>query len=230
MSRPSSRNGEPTDSVKEPRAYAPGQTTAVNQSWRDLYDRLGNVIRYYARQGGLNEHSADNVLQEVMVTVLRAQLGQVAGYDPARGSFKAWLFGIMRYRIKAEQRKDRKEYLVQPQGRSDSDEDDHPHPEPVGSPEDFAEREEQHWRAAIAQAALRKVQAKVSPENFAIFMALVQEEASPAALAQKYHKAPNNIYQIKNRCLAMAAAEAKALRQIYEPPGPAAREKGSYAE
>ena len=215
MAKSNSNNAASNDSVLEPIAYVPGQTTPWNESWRALYDKLGDVILIYARQGGLNEHSAQDVLQEVMVTVMRAQRGEAAGHDPARGSFRNWLKGVVHNRIRSVRRRDTRENPLPPHETSSDGKQGPTLPEVPQLPADFEEMDEQHWQRAILAAALQRVRDRVNPENFAIFMALLEEKASPEQLANTYGKTTNNVYRIKNSCQTMLAAEAKVMQEVW---------------
>jgi RNA polymerase sigma factor (sigma-70 family) len=215
MPEVNSNDAASNDSVLEPIVYVPGQTTRWNASWRELYDKLGDVILLYARQGGLNEHSAQDVLQEVMVTVMCAQRGEAAGYDPAKGSFRKWLKGVVRNRIRSVRRRDQRENPLPPPGSSSDDEHGPTLPEVPQLPDDIEDMDERHWQRAILAAALQRVRDRVNPENFAIFMALLEEKASPEQLAKVYGKKTNNIYRIKNSCQTMLAAEARVIQEVW---------------
>ena len=207
---------ETHETVLEPAAYVPGHTTAWNASWRALYDRLGNVILMYARQQGLNDASAQDVLQEVLVTVLRAQRGEIAGCDPTRGSFRQWLTGVVRNRIRTIRRKDHKEQPLPPRLDSGSEQEGPALPEISQPAPDFEGMDEQQWQKAILAAALQRVRDRVRPDNFAIYVALLGERAAPEQLAETYGKTTNNIYRIKNSCQAMLSEEAGTLKATWQ--------------
>lgn len=202
------------DSERRPAAYVPGQTSGFNQSWQVFYEKWATVIRCYARQKGLDEHSAEDVLALVMTKVLRAQLGQVAGYDPAQGKFKPWLWGVIRNCTREIQR-DLKELILPAHPNGD---DDHlPQHEAVWEDlESVEENDERQWQRAIVAAALQRVQARVTPDNFAVFMALLEGTASRQELAKAYGKTPNDIYQINVRCMDMLKAEAANIQRDWE--------------
>ena len=216
MAAQNPKGTETHDTVLEPAVYVPGYTTAWNASWRALYDRLGDVILMYARQEGLNAASAQDVLQEVLVTVLRAQRGEVAGCDQARGSFRRWLQGVVRNRIRTVRRKDRKEPPLPSRLDSGSEEEGPALPEVAQPAPDFEEMDDQQWQKAILAAAVQRVRDRVQPTNFAIFVALLDEQAQPEQLAKTYGKTTNNIYRIKNSCQTMLAEEANSLKTTWQ--------------
>src|SRR5271165_6442292 len=97
---------EANERAPEPVMYAPGATTFWNNSWRHFYDQFGHAILAYARSRGLGEHSAEDVLQEVMTTVIRSQYGHEAGYNRNAGTLQSWLWGVIRNRVHSVRRKD----------------------------------------------------------------------------------------------------------------------------
>jgi RNA polymerase sigma factor (sigma-70 family) len=205
------------DPLLEPVPYAPGATTLWNDSWRRIYGHFGHAILAYARQRGLNDHSAEDVLQEVMTTVIRSQHGQAAAYDRGAGSFQAWLWGVIRNRVHSVRRKDHREEAVSPvKTRDVNGETRMPLPEVPQAPPDFEEREDEQWQRALLTAALRKVQERVTGESFAIYTALLWEKATVEELARRHGKESNAIYAVKHRCEQILMSEVRALRQAWE--------------
>ncbi|MGA2867710.1 MAG: sigma-70 family RNA polymerase sigma factor, partial [Verrucomicrobiota bacterium] len=132
-----------------PLPYSPGATTIWNNSWLRIYDQFGNAIIAYARRRGLNDHSAQDVLQEVMVTIIRCQYQTDHGYDPAAGTFQSWLWGIIRNRVRSIRRKDEKEEVLSPIARTESEDDAaHSLPEISQPPNDLGRAEEDQWQQA----------------------------------------------------------------------------------
>jgi RNA polymerase sigma factor (sigma-70 family) len=206
----------PDPDALEPIPYTPGSTTLWNNSWRHIYDHFANAIVVYACRRGLNEHSAQDVLQEVMATLIRCQHGQEAGYDRKGGAFQAWLWGVIKNRVRSVRRKDDKEEPASPLRNTGAEEEDRAAlPETPQPPPDFEKMEEDEWQRALLAAALRKVQERVTPENFAIYTALLEEKASSEQLAQTYNKEPNAIYAVKHRCEKMVITEARTIRDAW---------------
>jgi len=201
----------------EPSPYTPGATTVWNNSWRQIYDQFGTAILAYARRRGLNDHSAHDVLQEVMVAVIRCQLQAESAYDPTAGAFQAWLWGIIRNRVRSIRRADGRQDIRSPLAPSDAAGDLEPAlPELSQPPADLADTEEEHWRRALIAAALHKVQARATAKNFAIYAALLGERATVKELSATYRKKPNAIYAIKHRYDAIFLVEARAIRTAWE--------------
>jgi RNA polymerase sigma-70 factor (ECF subfamily) len=92
----SKENDRPDDSsVPETRELAERFRTGDTARFRELYERIAPSLCAWARlrsSAGLTL-DPDDFLQEVW---LRAYEGR-EGFDPARGSFRAWIFGIAKH-------------------------------------------------------------------------------------------------------------------------------------
>jgi RNA polymerase sigma factor (sigma-70 family) len=66
-------------------------------AWREFVDLYGPLVYGFARKQGLQDADAADLGQEV----LRAVAGAVSrlDYDPRRGSFRSWLFTIVRNKL-----------------------------------------------------------------------------------------------------------------------------------
>src|SRR5262245_22431625 len=67
------------------------------ESWRTFFDRYWELFYNVARQAGLTDSDAQDVVQETVIADVKAM--PEFRYDPARGSFKQWLLRIVRRRI-----------------------------------------------------------------------------------------------------------------------------------
>ena len=66
-------------------------------SWRTFFDLYWRMLYNVARRAGLTEADAQDVVQETVVAVAR-QMPEFQ-YDRAKGTFKQWLFRIVRRRV-----------------------------------------------------------------------------------------------------------------------------------
>lgn len=72
------------------------------EAFERLYDRYERRLYGYIRRFVADPAAADDLFQDVFITVLRDRT-----YDPARGRFAAWLFMVARNRCLGEQRRQR---------------------------------------------------------------------------------------------------------------------------
>jgi RNA polymerase sigma-70 factor (ECF subfamily) len=65
-----------------------------HRAWSQFVAVYAPLIYGYARKHGLQDHDAADLTQEVLTRVARGVRG--LDYDPQRGSFRAWLFTVVR--------------------------------------------------------------------------------------------------------------------------------------
>jgi RNA polymerase sigma-70 factor (ECF subfamily) len=63
-----------------------------DQAWSQFVDLYGPLIFRFVRRGGVQEHDAADLTQDVLAVVARAV--NALEYDPKRGTFRGWLFTI----------------------------------------------------------------------------------------------------------------------------------------
>jgi len=67
-------------------------------AWEEFAHLYAPIIRGYARRRGLQNADADDLTQEVLRRVAGAMNGHA--YDRQRGTFRAWLFAIVRNQVR----------------------------------------------------------------------------------------------------------------------------------
>lgn len=145
--------------------------------WEAFYDRYGRLIRGVALKAGLTEAEADDVMQETCLSVAR-QMPDFS-YDPARGSFKAWLLRITRCRI-ADQFRKRPAWSpanpwawpARPAGaHGDGSGNRTPTVERLAAPDDepLLGAWDQAWEDHLVHAALRRLQRLTSLRQYQMF-------------------------------------------------------------
>jgi RNA polymerase sigma-70 factor (ECF subfamily) len=67
------------------------------QAWKEFAELYVPLVYGFVRKHGLQEADAADVTQEVMCRVARAI--RTLDYDPARGSFRGWLFTLVRNQL-----------------------------------------------------------------------------------------------------------------------------------
>jgi RNA polymerase sigma-70 factor (ECF subfamily) len=70
---------------------------ADDAAWVQFVDVYAPLIYGYVRKRGLQDADAADITQDVLRAVAVAMRG--GGYDPARGSFRGWLFTIVRNKL-----------------------------------------------------------------------------------------------------------------------------------
>jgi len=179
------------------------------EGWREFFDTYWRLIYTVARRAGLSEAEAQDVVQETLVVVAK-QMPRFR-YDPARGSFKAWLHTVIRGRLSRHWRKARVHApLTGPREASDEDvaagELD-----PVAA-SDFEASWQAEWEQNLLNAALRRVQAKVSARQFLLFSLAVFKGVPVATIRERYEATLAQVYLAKHRVGRLLKAEIAKLR------------------
>jgi RNA polymerase sigma-70 factor (ECF subfamily) len=201
------------DRLKEPGDHA---------SWAEFDRTYRGLLMGVARRAGLNEHEADEAVQETLIAVAKKM--PEFRYVPGKDSFKGWLLQIVRWRIVDQVRRRRGEKQV-----------------PIDEPANVAERlaltenleldsamapanaadprqgfdalwEEEWDRHVLAQAlACAKRQAK--PEQYAIYRFHVIEERPVAEACRTLGVSAASVYLAKYRVGALIRKEISRLRE-----------------
>jgi RNA polymerase sigma factor (sigma-70 family) len=182
---------------------------ANNSGWREFFDTYWGLIYGVARKAGLSDADAQDVVQDTMSCVARQM--PTFRYDRAKGSFKAWLLTLTRWRIIDRLRK-------RPPPQQD------PPPEPSTGTDVIAQIPdpasllpdavwEKEWEANLYQAALGNLRRKVDPQKFQIFDFYVTREWSAEKVAERFQVAIEQVYLAKHRITEMLKAEVQRLER-----------------
>jgi RNA polymerase sigma-70 factor (ECF subfamily) len=68
------------------------------QAWSQFVELYAPLVHGFARRHGLQDADASDLTQDVLQSVARA--ARNLDYDPAKGSFRGWLFTIVRNKLR----------------------------------------------------------------------------------------------------------------------------------
>ena len=71
--------------------------------WDEFFDRYWPMIYALARHQGCSEHTAEEIVQDVMLRVFEQR--DVFEYDPRRGRFRDWLGTVVRNKVAEHRRR-----------------------------------------------------------------------------------------------------------------------------
>lgn len=183
-------------------------------NWRRFFDTYWRLIYSVARRAGLTNAEAEEVVQETVITVAKSMR-----QDPFRtggGSFKGWLLNTTRWRIQDQFRKRARAPLHRPDRAPDGGESGPPVLDEM--PTDLEKAWEQEWNEQVLHAAIERVKAMVSPEQFQMFDLYVIKEQSAAEVASFLRVSKGQVYLAKLRVSRILRKEITELRRSLEQP------------
>lgn len=173
-------------------------------AWDEFFQRYWPVIYAFARRRGCSEHTAEEVIQDVMLKIFRQR--DLFQYDPTRGRFRDWLGTVVRNQV-AERRR-RPSERVRARGGDSTTESFHPKDEDAKAD---AARPEQLWETAFENGLLTVmldvVRREVNPRDYLAFELLAIRELPGAQVARITGLSRNAAYKARRRVL-------KRLREL----------------
>ena len=180
------------------------------RSWDDFYQTYSGLIYSVALRSGLRGEEASDVVQETVLCIAHQQ--KEGKYDPKKGSFKAWLMNLTRWRITDQFRKRRKDTAMSHAASPDDSrrtavldriED------PDGPAIDKVWNEE--WTKSLTERGLAIVKKLVSPKQFQIFDCYVIKGWPAAKVKEELGISFPQVYLAKNRVGGILKKEIKKL-------------------
>jgi RNA polymerase sigma factor (sigma-70 family) len=172
------------------------QNGADRIAWDAFFARYWPLVFTAARRRGCSEHTAEEIVQEVMLAVFEKKA--VFCYDPARGRFRDWLGAVVRNKVAERRRK------PGDQARARGGDGQNPEPAASDGGPDAA------WEAAFEQATLAflldVIRRETSPRAYQAFELFTLGRLSGAEVARITGLSRNAVYQ----------AQKKVLRRLRE--------------
>lgn len=183
-----------------------GVRSGSEAAWGRFFDLYAGYVFSLANRAGLIGADADDIVQTVFAEL--AAPGGFDGYERGKGAFRPWLRRRVEWRVAdALRRKAR-----QPRGDM-----------AIGGGTghvvvDPAEAQDELWRAAALEEAMRRLRAEAAPDHFAIFQASVVEEIPTEEVMALYHVSRDNLYQIRRRMKVALERHFKAVLDDLDEP------------
>jgi RNA polymerase sigma factor (sigma-70 family) len=182
-------------------------------SWKEFFDTYWKLIYKAARESGLTDAEAQDVVQNTVISVLKKM--PEFEYNPQIGSFKNWLLKLTHWRIIDQVRKRSPAFVG---GAKQSPETRRTGtieriPDPAGSALEALWNEE--WEKNLMDAAIERVKARVDPKQFQIFDLYVIKKMPVAKITQALKINAARVYLAKHRVLSMVRKEIKQLETEF---------------
>jgi RNA polymerase sigma factor (sigma-70 family) len=180
-------------------------------SWQDFFNLYWRLIYGIARKSGLTDDEAQEVVQETLIAV--AKHIPSFRYDPAIGSFKAWLLNMTRWRIIAQFRKRQKLPNILSFSNNSTTRTNVVERIPDSNSENLQTAWEAEWETNLLNAAMANIRRHLAPEKYRIFDFYVNKAWPPEKVAERFGVSTNQVYKIKHRVTEAIKAEVKRLEK-----------------
>jgi len=169
--------------------------------WRVFFDTYWRLIFSFGRKSGLNEPDAQDLVQEVMVSVAK-KLPDFT-YDPNKGRFRHWLLLVVRSRLVDHWRK----HLTK-QSRTASLEDQ---PSSGGESVDPEVEKlwENEWRTHLLDGAFARLRRRVPARHFMLFEMAARQGLPLNKVAASLGISVPHAYVIRHRLNKMLREEVR---------------------
>jgi RNA polymerase sigma factor (sigma-70 family) len=171
-------------------------TPASQAEWVRFFDEYVGFIFGIARNEGLSNADADEIVQTVMLELVGDNAA--SRYDKSLGPFQSWLSRLTIWRARnLRLRNTRRENAHKAAGEAVK-------MEVATTPLQKIDKEleqaiEDEWMCAVTNAALDRLRAEINPSHFQAYYASVIEKMDAEAVSRLYGVTPNNLYQIRRR-------------------------------
>lgn len=181
------------------------------EGWREFFETYWRLIYGVARKAELNDAEAQDVVQETVIAIAKKMKKGEFKYDPARGSFKAWLLTLTQWRINDQLRKRCRLAIRHPNLAEKTDLME-------AAPDSAAEERlsqcwDAEWQKNLLRVALDRVQPRVSARAFQIFQCHVLKDWPVEKVVQTLGASRAQVYLAKHRISAMVQRELTKLNK-----------------
>ena len=177
------------------------------EAWRQFVQVYAPVVYGFARKRGLQDADAADVMQDV----LRSVAGAAArlNYDPARGSFRGWLYTVARNKIFSFLEAGRHKL-----GRGSGDSGVREQLEALAGPEwGLAESWDEEYERNLAALAMERVRGEVQPATWQAFWQTAVEGRGAREAGAALGMTAGAIYVARSRVLARLKEEVQRLQE-----------------
>ncbi|MFP6885200.1 MAG: sigma-70 family RNA polymerase sigma factor [Roseibacillus sp.] len=181
------------------------------RTWDEFYQTYWRLIYSVGLKAGLRSEEAFDVVQETILSIAKQSKKRL--YDPERGSFKTWLMNMTRWRINDQFRKRKKDTAMAEAEWNDDRKTAviDRFEDPKG---DLLERMwNVEWKKNLADAALARVKAQVSPKQYQIFDYYVVKQWEAKKVQAHLGVSMAQVYLAKHRVGAVLKRELAKLEK-----------------
>ncbi len=181
-------------------------------AWEEFVQLYGPLIYRFARQRGLQDADAADLMQDVLRSVAR-HVGQWQ-YDRRRGTFRGWLFTITRNKIynflNAQRRR--------PHTSGDATTQERLEAAPArADPESLDAVWEREYQHQLSLRAMERVRGEFQPNTWQAFWETAVAGRPAAEVGARLNMSPGAVYVAKCRVLARLREEVRQMMAEEDP-------------
>jgi RNA polymerase sigma-70 factor (ECF subfamily) len=181
------------------------------EAWHEFVQIYGPVVYRFARNRGLQDADAADLMQDVLRSVARN--AHRMEYDPKRGTFRGWLYTVTRnkiYNFLSAQRH-------RPRGTGDADAHERLDATPAREENDGPDAEwEKEYQRRLSARAMERVKDEFQPSTWQAFWETAVEGKAAADVGAGLRMTPGAVYVAKSRVLSRLRDEVKKLMDDEE--------------
>ena len=184
------------------------------RTWDEFYQTYWRLIYSVAVKAGLRPDEAFDCVQETILSIAKQSKRKL--YDPEQGSFKTWLMNMTRWRINDQFRKRKKDTAM-----AGGDWDNDRKTAVIDRVEDpngdlLSRLWDVEWKKNVADAALSRVKAQVSPKQYQIFHYYVLKQWDAKKVQDHLNVSMAQVYLAKHRVGTVLKRELAKLEEDAE--------------
>ena len=179
-----------------------------DEAWREFLHLYGPVVYGFARNRGLQDADAADLMQEVLRSVARN--ANKMEYDPKRGTFRGWLYTVTRNKVynflNGQRNRPKAAGDSATQDRLDSV------PDRNGETDDW----ELEYRRQLSAKAMDRVKDEFQPSTWKAFWGTAVEGRSPQEVGSELKMSTGAVYVAKSRVISRLRDEVQKLEAEAE--------------
>lgn len=176
-----------------------------DDAWREFVQLYGPVVYSFARNRGLQDADAADLMQEVLRSVARNAARME--YDPARGTFRGWLYTVTRNKVY--------NFLSAGKNNKAKGVGDSAAVERLDAVADHREDPDAVWeleyQRRLSARAMDRVKGEFQASTWTAFWQTAVEGKGAGEVGKALKMTPGAVYVAKSRVLARLREEVQAL-------------------
>ena len=174
-------------------------------AWQEFVHLYAPVIYGFARKRGLQDADAADLMQEVLRSISSA--AHRLEYDPARGTFRGWLFTVTRNKVFNFLESRSRRVLGSGDSRVQERLEQH-----AGSDGDLSADWEADYQRTMAAQAMERVKGEFQAATWDAFLLTAVEGRPPSQVAASVGLSVGAVYVAKSRVMARLRQEIERLQ------------------